>query len=957
MPSPGTTAQADPPAPAVPLPRRRGIEFTLIVLAVLLSVYGYCDVGLAKNGTVPPGAAGYGAGLGVLALLAHLAVRLRAPYADPLLLPIARPAQRPGPGAHLPARPGDPGRPGRAHPARLVHARRARCSSRSWSCCATTGCSSATRTCRVAAALVLLLLPIFFPAVNGARIWIRVAGFSIQPGEFAKVLLAVFFAGLPRRQPQRARVHRPSHLAAPAPHRPGARPDRRDLAAQRRRAGPGTGPRHLAALLRPLRDPAVRRHRPHRLDRGRVCCSRRVGAVAVGRLEPHVHSRVEDWLHPFASSRRARAPASSPSRCSPSPPAGCSAPASASATPSSSASPPSPTSSWPPRARNWAWPASPRSSCSTRCWWRAASGPGLGLRDPFGRLLAVGLASIVALQVFVIAGGVMGLIPLTGMAMPFLAQGGSSVVTNWIIVALLIRLSDSARGRARNRPTPRYSARPWRTTGDPLHPARRRLLLPAADRPAGQRRPRPARRGRLAGREPGQPPAQRSPVTASRAATSWSAADPSPAPGTPASSSATNGPTPRARCTRRSPASPRRRTAPPCWRAPRTTSSPAPTRCSPPFPLWNDFTRPPAPRRPCRHHHRPGGAARPRTGDSAAGGARWPRSNRRPAGSWRWSARPSYDPGELSGTGRRRRPAWARLNAERRHSRCSTGRSGRRIRPAPTFKVVTAAAALDAGVVTDVDAPTDSARPVPAARAPAPGCRNEAKGCEDASLRYAFQWSCNTVFARLGVEVGLAGMLDTARRFGFNDRKLRIPSGSPPAPSTPGWTRRSWRSPPSGSTTPRPRRCRWRWSRRPSPTAARSRTPHLVERDDPRRRHASRHDRPAPVRQAMSPVHGTQLQRADDATWCEDGTGRNAAIPGATVGGKTGTAQHGVGNSGTPYAWFISWAQARRRHGAGGGGRGRRRGRGGRTRGHQRRRERGADRAGRDGGGAARLIR
>ncbi|CAM5695718.1 FtsW/RodA/SpoVE family cell cycle protein [Streptomyces californicus] len=70
---------------------------------------------------------------------------------------------------------------------------------------------------------------------------------------------------------------------------------------------------------------------------------------------------------------------------------------------------------------------------------------GLALRDPFGQLLAIGLASILALQVFVIAGGVMGLIPLTGMAMPFLAQGGSSVVTNWIIVALLIRVSDFAR--------------------------------------------------------------------------------------------------------------------------------------------------------------------------------------------------------------------------------------------------------------------------------------------------------------------------------------------------------------------------------------------------------------------------------------------------------------------------------------------------------------------------------
>ena len=43
-----------------------------------------------------------------------------------------------------------------------------------------------------------------------------------------------------------------------------------------------------------------------------------------------------------------------------------------------------------------------------------------------------------------------------------------------------------------------------------------------------------------------------------------------------------------------------------------------------------------------------------------------------------------------------------------------------------------------------------------------------------------------------------------------------------------------------------------------------------------------------------------------------EGTGKNAAIPGATVGGKTGTAQHGVGNAGTPYAWFVSWARGER---------------------------------------------
>ncbi|MET9891270.1 penicillin-binding transpeptidase domain-containing protein [Streptomyces sp. NPDC006465] len=268
---------------------------------------------------------------------------------------------------------------------------------------------------------------------------------------------------------------------------------------------------------------------------------------------------------------------------------------------------------------------------------------------------------------------------------------------------------------------------------------------------------------------------------------------------------------------------------------------------------------------------------------------------------------PSYDPGELSGTGPTASKAWARLNGQ-----ADKPMLNRAIRqtypPGSTFKVVTAAAALDAGVVSDVDEPSRSPNPY---RLPGTTTRltNEIEGCEDASLRYAFTWSCNTVFAKLGVDVGLDAMTRTAADFGFNDRKLRIPFSVAPSNFDLRLDKAQLALSSIGQFDTRATPLQMAMISAAVAGDGTVKTPYLVERTTTRGGGTLATTGPRTLHQAMSPSTAQRMRELMTDV-VEDGTGTVAAIPGATVGGKTGTAQHGIGNSGTPYAWFISWARA-----------------------------------------------
>ncbi|MEV0125336.1 penicillin-binding protein 2 [Streptomyces sp. NPDC050703] len=325
-----------------------------------------------------------------------------------------------------------------------------------------------------------------------------------------------------------------------------------------------------------------------------------------------------------------------------------------------------------------------------------------------------------------------------------------------------------------------------------------------------------------------------------------------------------------------------------------------------PLPFWNDLTRARSPGGEVETTIR---AAVQRAAYSGLGGKRGAVAALEPATGQILAlvSSPSYDPERLSGTGSSVADAWAELN--RAPDKPMLNRAIRRTYPpGSTFKVVTAAAALDSGTVTDLDAPTRSPDPYTL-----PGTRtrltNEGDGCADASLRQAFQWSCNTVFAKLGVDTGLEPMAHTARNFGFNDADLRIPSPVARSNFDTSLDKAQLALSAIGQYDTRATPLQMAMVSAAVANGGAVRAPHLVAETTTDDGDVVAATGQRTLRQAMHPATAMRLREMMTDV-VEKGTGANAAIPGVTVGGKTGTAQHGVDNNGTPYAWFISWAQA-----------------------------------------------
>ncbi|MFE6053359.1 FtsW/RodA/SpoVE family cell cycle protein [Kitasatospora sp. NPDC056446] len=462
--------------------RHRNIELGLLALAVAVCLAGHIEAALALTGTMPPGLLVHGLALGALAGAAHLAVRRFAPYADPLILPLG--VFLTGFGLVLLDRLDFSYKA--AHAAKGDYQKLPAAPSQlMWvflSVAAAILLIVLVKHHRffqryvyllMAGALILLAAPVASPGDSfGAKRWIRLFGLSFEPDEFVKVAITIFFAGYLMASRDALALAGRKIWGMTLPRGRHAGPVlaiwvvsllvlifERDL---------GTSLIFFGVFIVML---YVATERTSWVVLGLLMAVG--GAAVVGTVEPHVHGRVEAWLHPLDYYKPVHDMAISEQ------------PAEALFSLGTGHL----TGTGLGSGRPWLIGFAGRSDFIFTTIGEELGLAGvtavllvyvllvqrgmrtaIGLTDPFGKLLATGLSAALALQVFVVVGGVSGLVPLTGKALPFLAAGGSSLLANWLMVALLIKLSDSS-GRTALEPAP--------PAPEPL-PAQARPVDPAA---------------------------------------------------------------------------------------------------------------------------------------------------------------------------------------------------------------------------------------------------------------------------------------------------------------------------------------------------------------------------------------------------------------------------------------------------------------------------------------------
>jgi cell division protein FtsW (lipid II flippase) len=437
------------------VPTRRNAELVLLAFAVLLVAAAEAAVEAARDGSLSSHLVAYAAVPFGAGLIAHLVIRRVAPYADPLLLPIVVllnglglvMIHRLDLGLQQQANQNGTTFSGAAAPTQVV-----------WTAMGLVLFVAILVIVRdhrmlqryaytlALAGVVLLILPALLPArfseVNGARIWIRVAGFSLQPAEFAKILLTIFGA---------------SYLVA--------KRDVLSLAGRRFMRIDLPRGRDLGPLLAAWLICIAVLIRGHDLGTSLMffglfvillyVATERVSWVIIGillfavgaylsyQLFGTVQTRVGVWLHLFSPVHNddgyqlrqslfglgtggifgTGLGAGHPELV------------------------PLPATDF------------ILSSFGEEVGLFGLVGllmlfallitrglaAGLAVRDAFGKLLATGLAFLIGLQLFIVAAGVTRLLPETGLTTPFLSYGGSSLLANYALLALLLRISDAAR--------------------------------------------------------------------------------------------------------------------------------------------------------------------------------------------------------------------------------------------------------------------------------------------------------------------------------------------------------------------------------------------------------------------------------------------------------------------------------------------------------------------------------